>query len=84
MANLSLTNGDISEEWKTAVVRPLLKKFGLELIYKNYRPVSKVHFLSKPVERHMLKQLIDHCNENNLLPDFPSAYGNTTVLKLVY
>ena len=26
-------------DWKTAIVRSLLKKIGLELIHSNYRPV---------------------------------------------
>ena len=74
IVNLSLTNGDFNEEWNTAIVRPLLKKFGLGLIHINYRPVSNLCFLSKLLERCMLKQLMDHCNKNNLLPDFQSAY----------
>ena len=51
----------------------LLKKPGLELMMKNYRPVSTLCFLSKLVERCMLKQLISHCN-NSLIPDFQLAY----------
>ena len=86
--NLSWTNGDFNKEWKTAKVKPLLKKFGLELVDKNYKPVSNLCFLSKPAERCMLKQLMDHCNENNLLPDFQSAYRKhysteTSLLKIV-
>ena len=34
VVNLSLTNGDFNEECKTAILRPLLKKFGLELMHK--------------------------------------------------
>ena len=30
IVNTSLTNGEFSTKWKTAVVRPLLKKIGLE------------------------------------------------------
>ena len=59
---------------KTALVKALLKKVGLEHISKNYRPVSNLCFLSKLVERCMLHQLLTHCNENNLLPDFHSVY----------
>ena len=53
--------------------QPLHKK-GLDLIHKNYRPVFNLCFLSKLVEKCMLCQQIDHCNSNNLLPDFQSAY----------
>ena len=35
IVNVSLTQGILSEKWKTSAVRPLLKKVGLELIFKN-------------------------------------------------
>ena len=38
--NISLTQGIFPEEWKTAIVHPLLKKLGSELTPSNYRPVS--------------------------------------------
>ena len=71
--NKSLTEGMFIERWKTAIVRPLLKKLGLELIKKNYRPVSKLLFLSKVVNRCILEQFNSHCAEFNLLPDVQSA-----------
>ena len=74
IVNVSLTQGEFSTDWKTAVVRPLLKKIGLELIHANFRPVSNLSFLSKIVERCMLLQLSDHCNMFNLQPDYQSAY----------
>ena len=36
IVNLSLTNGEFCEDWKVAVVKPLLKNPGLDLISKNY------------------------------------------------
>ena len=36
IVNLSLTQGEFCRCWKTAVVRPLLKKVGLALIHSNY------------------------------------------------
>ena len=74
IVNESLTSGQFIREWKTAIVRPLLKKVNLELIKKNYRPVSNLCFLSKVVERCMLHQFTDHCNKYQLIPDFQSAY----------
>ena len=35
IVNLSLTMGEFCEEWKAAIVKPLLKKPGLDLINKN-------------------------------------------------
>ena len=40
LVNLSLENGLFVDSWKCAVVRPLLKKPGLEQQNSNYRPVS--------------------------------------------
>jgi len=38
--NSSLESGYFPNEWKKAVVRPLLKKAGLKSVFKNLRPVS--------------------------------------------
>ena len=40
--NLSLESGSFASNWKCALVNPLLKKTGLDLVFKNYRPVSNV------------------------------------------
>ena len=64
IVNLSLTTGKFGEEWKTSIVKPLLKNPGLDLINKNYRPVSNLPFISKLVEKCMLKQLLDHCKNH--------------------
>ena len=74
IVNMSLTTGTFPLYWKTAMVRPLIKKAGLELSKKNYRLVSNLCFLSKVVKHCMLKQFIKHCDDNCLLPDFQSAY----------
>ena len=50
--NLSLATGCFPTEFKKAVVRPRLKKTGLDTSErKNYRPVSNLSFLSKLLER---------------------------------
>ena len=56
--NISLANGVFVPQWKSAIVRPLLKKSGLELILKNYRPVSSLNFLSKLLEKVALEQFL--------------------------
>ena len=43
---LSLSNAHVPDEWKTAIVKPLLKKTGLELTYNNFRLLSNVPFIS--------------------------------------
>ena len=62
------------DEWKSAVIKPLLKKKGLPLELKNYRPVSNLTFLSKILEKAAMNQINDHIESNNLLPAYQSAY----------
>ena len=73
IVNESLGDGVFCREWKTAVVRPLLKKLGLELIFPNYTPVSNLTFISKVIERSMLLQVSKHCEEYQLQLDYQSA-----------
>ena len=87
IVNISLRDGCFSKDWKMAVVRPLLKRLGLQLILSNYRLVSKLTFVSKIIERCMLLQLSQHCNDYDLQPDYQSAYREhysceTVVLKV--
>ena len=87
IANMSLTRGDFITDWKLAIVRPLFKKPGSKHLLIIYRPVSSLSFLSKLVERCMLQQLLDHCTQHNLIPDFQSSYHKnhtteTSLLKL--
>ena len=55
MVNVSLLSGRVPENWKTTVVIPPLKKPGLDLLYKNFRPVSNLSFISKVVEKAALQ-----------------------------
>ena len=75
MVNASLSQGRLPDSQKHAVVRPLLKKSGLDTSdMANYRPVSNLTFLSKLVERAVAKQLNDYLAANDLLPRHQSAY----------
>ena len=74
IVNLSLTTGAFLQSWKTAVIDPLLKKAGLELIPRKYSSVSNLCFLSKVVEKCMLKPFIGYCNSQDLTPQYQLAY----------
>ena len=74
LINNSLENGVFANNWKTAIIKPLLKKAGLNLICKNYRPVSNLSFLTKIFNKCALLQFNNHCTVNKLLPDYQSAY----------
>ena len=74
MVNVSLENGYFADDWKRAVVHPLLKKSGLQLINKNFRPVSNLQFTSKLTEKAVAVQLQEHMLVNGLFPELQSAY----------
>ena len=59
---------------ENALVFPLLKKDGLEPIFKNYRPVSNLQFISNLTESVVAKQLQHHINMNNLFPLLQSSH----------
>ena len=88
LVNISLQSGVFSQKWKTAIVKPLLKKSGMELVSSSYRPISNLKFVSKLVESCAMDRLNEHCDNNRLIPDYQSAYRKfysceTSVLKLV-
>ena len=72
--NLSLDNAYFPHVWKEALVNPLLKRFGVDPLYKNFRPVSNLPYVSKLVERSASDQLFAHMSSNGLYPDLQSAY----------
>ena len=74
IVNLSLHEANFHSNWKTAILRPLLKKVGLPLEDKNYRPVSNLSFISKVVESSAISQFYNFCENNDLNPDYQSAY----------
>ena len=84
MVNLSLLSGHVPEYWRTAVVSPLLKKPGLDLVYKNFRLVSNLPFISKVVEKAALQQLLVHCEKNAPLPKFQSSFRKYHSTELLY
>ena len=74
IVNISLENGFFVSKWKTAIVHPILKKAGLDLMLSNFRPVSNLSFISKVVEKVVLTQVTKHCSTHRLIPDYQSAY----------
>ena len=66
-------------------MRPQLKKINLDLIEKNYRPVSKLQFIGKLIERAVNNQLQEHITSNNPREPMQSAYraGHSTETALI-
>ncbi|XP_077977133.1 uncharacterized protein LOC144432736 [Glandiceps talaboti] len=63
--NASLKSGEFPHSCKSAIVRPLLKKSGLDKnVLKNYRP--NLTYISKLIEKSVLIQLNSYLCSNNL------------------
>ena len=58
--NISLTSATFISDLKQALLKPLLKKADLPLIFKNYRPVSNLSFVSKLIELVVCDQLTEY------------------------
>jgi len=70
-----MRTGLLPESPKAAVIKPVLKKPGLDHVeYKNYKPISNLIFLSKVTEHHVARQLTQYLDGAKLLPTFQSAY----------
>ena len=86
--NILLEHGIFAACWKVAIIRPLLKKVGLDLISSNYRLVSNLVFLSKVLEKVVLEQFTTYCGTHKLILDYQSVYRKnfsceTSIIKVV-
>uniref|UniRef100_A0A0E9WJ74 Reverse transcriptase domain-containing protein n=1 Tax=Anguilla anguilla TaxID=7936 RepID=A0A0E9WJ74_ANGAN len=73
--NASLSSGYVPSDFKMAHVTPLLNKPTSDPSdVMNYRPVSLLPFLSKTLERAVLKQLTSFLHQNNLLDPHQSGF----------
>ena len=81
--NNSLVSGVFPSVYKSALVKPLLKKMSLDRDdLKNYRPVSNLSFLSKFLERIVLSQLNEHLTTTTFSVLSSQPTDPTTALKL--
>ena len=71
--NLSFESSVFADDWK-ALVLPSLKKHGLNIAYKNFRPVCNPCYISKLSEKEAAVQLTDHMTTNKLHLLLQSAY----------
>ncbi len=69
--NSSLINGVFPESFKHAIVQPLLKD---PTVYNNYRPISKLSFISKVLEKIALSQFTSYLDTFNILDPFQSSF----------
>ena len=84
--NASLEGADLPPSLKEAHVTPLIKKQTLDSNnLKNYRSVSNLNFISKFIEKAVVKRLREHLVTNNINIPFQSAYkpGHSTETALL-
>jgi hypothetical protein len=75
IVNTSISSCSMPTTLKMATVTPLIKKPDLDPEEKkNYRPVSNLPFLSKLIEKVIVKQLEVHMADNRLHARYQSAY----------
>ncbi len=73
--NNSLISGKVPSHFKHAIVQPLLKKTNLDpTVLKNYRPISKLPFLSKVLEKVVFNQLSTFLQENGIFDNYQSGF----------
>lgn len=73
--NLPLQLGQVPSCFKHAVVQPLLKKNNLDAAsFRNYRPISKLPFLSKILEKVVANQLHNVLDSHNIFDKFQSGF----------
>ena len=73
MVNTSLETGYFANNWKCALVHPRLKKHGLQLINKNFRPVSNLQLISKLAEKAVATQIQCHMRDTQVYYSLPRS-----------
>ena len=80
IVNLSLSTGKMPDDYKNAVLIPLLKKISLDQeIFNNFGPISNLVYISKLIEKVIASRLHSHMTNNNLYEELHTE--NFTVLK---
>ena len=84
ICNCSFETGIFPSELKVANVVPIFK-YGDEMLFSNYRPVSVLHVFSKVLERQMYNRLITYINQNYLLYNLQFGFqkGKSTHMALI-
>ncbi|MPV02308.1 hypothetical protein FVA96_24225, partial [Escherichia coli] len=75
IVNNSIQTGHFPKAFKTAVIKPLLKKRSLDAsIINNYRPISNLPFISKIIEKVVLQQLNHFLASTGCHDNFQSGF----------
>ena len=74
ITNSRFEAGIFSDELKNALLCPLHKHHSLELVFRNFRPVSNLSFLGKIIERLACRQIVQYTNSTGEMEDCQSEY----------
>ena len=75
MINTSLLTGVVPDIFKHAIVEPVLKKPSLDPLQPmNYRPISKLPFMAKILEKVVAEQLTTFLEINNIFDKYQSGF----------
>ena len=75
IGNLSQSTSTVSNQFKSAVITPILKKPSLDSnASKNFRPMANLPFISKVVEKAVALQISTHVEKNDLNDVYQCAY----------
>ena len=83
VVNLSLSMEHFFEDWKLAIVRPLIKSIKKGTEKSNYRPVSNLQFISKVLKNAHLTNLLIIATNITCYQSTNLPIGNSTVVKPV-
>lgn len=67
--NQLFNNAHFPTAWKKAIIFPLLKPGKDPTKIESYRPISLLSCLSKLYESFLHEKILEHCNDNDLIPD---------------
>ena len=83
IVNTSIVSGRFTKNIKQALLRPLLKKMGLDLTLCNYRPVSNLAYISKIIEKLMCNQTTSYTANSDKIEPFQAAYKQGHLMETV-
>ena len=72
--NLSLKDGEMPNVFKEALLRSLLKRSTLDLIFKHYCPVSNLSYISKLIKWAVYNNFMNYTKEMGNLEELQSTY----------
>ena len=74
IVNPYMETGEMPSDSKYAAITLLLKRKGIDLVYKTFRPVPGLPFLSKDIEKVVSQKLSQYITASNFNQQYQPAY----------